>query len=164
MKLVEWAKHFLDRTRQNLMRIIQCICTICIILEDFKYLESVNKLYEVIGELTEYEDSGFREPRAKAKEHYLAMKKLDNPESKRLLPVELDMRRFIDFTYVPTSKPANREPMKEELPSPTFLNLKKEGDFSDFEPSQREADLMRILLLQSISLETALTWVSDEPI
>lgn len=87
MKLVEWAKHFLDKTRQNLMRIIQGIGTSSIISEDFKYLESVNKLYEVIGELTEYEDSGFREPRAKAKEHYLTLKKLNNPESKRLLPV-----------------------------------------------------------------------------
>lgn len=107
------------------MRIIQGIGTFSIILEDFKYLESVNKLYEVIGELTEYEDSGFREPRAKTKEHYLTLKKLNNPESKRLLPVELDIRRFINFTYVPTSKPSNHEPMKEEVPSPTFLNLKK---------------------------------------
>ena len=66
------------------------------------------------------------------------------------------MRRFIDFTYVPASKPNNREPIKEEIPPPTFLNLKNQGDFSDFEPNQREADLMRILLLQSISLETAI--------
>lgn len=56
----------------------------CAKAEEFRYLESVNKLYEVIGELSEYEQNGFQLPRSYAKEHYLNLKRLNPPEAKNV--------------------------------------------------------------------------------
>jgi hypothetical protein len=63
---------------------------------------------------------------------------MDNPESKRLIPVELEMRRLMSFSYDPDEQgrrqkaPMEGEGPEQTLPPPTFLPSEMKADFSDF--------------------------------
>jgi hypothetical protein len=127
--------------------------------EEFRYLESVNKLYEVIGELAEHEENGLQLSRFKAKQHFQNLRKLNNSNGKSERAAELEVRKLQSFTYDPNEvtkkdRPPVAEKEEREGGAVTFLPARMKADFSAFQPTTSESEMFYMLLLQSLSIET----------
>ena len=65
----------------------------------------MNKLYEVIGELAEFEEKGVQMTKLNSKENYLNLKVKNNLEIKLADSSNFFIKKLHFFTYDPKEKP-----------------------------------------------------------
>jgi hypothetical protein len=66
-------------------------------------------LYEIVGELAEYEEKGMPLTRLNSKENYLNLKKINNMERKLADSSNFYIKKIQFFTYDPKDKPQNKK-------------------------------------------------------